>query len=621
MHKYLFLGVSFGLSIPAAAQDRPDTEITVTATGVAIPVENTGQPVTVIGRDEIDAVQGADITRVLARAPGVSFSRNGSVGSFAGLRVRGAEAEQLMVLIDGVRVADPAAPGGGFDFGNLLTGNVGKIDLLRSSNSTIWGSDAIGGVLAVSTRADTGVRASAEYGARDTASATLSGGVGGERGFLGGSVSRFRTDGFSSAASGSEPDGFAQWDASAQGRLVLAPGLTAFARGHYATGRLDLDGFPAPDYALADTDETQRTRQWSGAAGAMYDRADWLLTAAYSMAETHRGTFDPALGSAPTFTSNGHSDRVDLTGEWRPEGPFKVDFGGDYEWTRFVTLYDAAERTHSVGAYAQLGMERGGLVVHAGARHDDYAGFGGATSFGADASYALASGLRLRASIGEGFKAPTLFQLLSDFGNRTLRPERSTSADVSLAWHDRNAMPYASATLFRRDSDNLIDFVSCFGSTSEICTNRPFGTYDNVGRVRAQGLELEAGAELLAGLSARLAYSLVDTENRTPGSPNRGHVLARRPRHTLSLGAEWLVVGRGPTFGADLRWASKSFDDAANTVPLRSYAVLDLSARWPVSERVELFGRIENVADERYQTAAGYASAPRGAFLGARVRG
>jgi vitamin B12 transporter len=618
MSKYLIFGITFAISAPAFAQDQ--TESTVTATGSPTEVVETGQPVTVIGRDEIDAVQGADLTRVLARAPGVSVSRNGAPGSFTGVRVRGAEAEQLLVLIDGVRVSDPAAPGGGFDFANLLTGNVAKIDLLRSSNSTIWGSDAIGGVLAISTRGETGLRGSAEYGARDTAFATVSGGVGGDRGFVGGSVSRFRTDGFSSAVDGSEADGFAQWDAGAQGRLVLAPGLTAFARGRYATGRVDLDGFPAPDFALADTGETQRTRQWSGAAGAIYDRPDLRLTAAYSVAETVRRAFDPAFGLAPTFTSHGHSDRVDASGEWRPTGALRVNFGGDYERARFETLFDAAQRTHAEGVYAQLGVESGGLSAHAGARRDDHARFGGATSFGADLSYALTPELRLRASVGEGFKAPTLFQLLSDFGNAALRPERSTSVDVALAWRQRNAMPYASATLFRRDSDNLIDFVSCFGSANGICTNRPFGTYDNVGRVRAQGVEIEAGAEVLPGLSARFAYTLSDTENRTPESPNRGNTLARRPRHTLSLGGEWQVVQSGPTLGADLRWASKSFDDAANLVPLRSYVVLDLTARWPVSERVELFGRIENAADERYQTAAGYGSAPRGAFVGARMR-
>ncbi len=214
--------------VGAVAQDKETStasQITVTASGTPEPLDDTGQPVTLIGRDEIDAVQGPDLTRVLAQAPGVSFSRNGAPGSFTGLRVRGAEAEQLLVLVDGVRVADPAAPGGGFDFGNLLAGNVGKIDLLRSSNSTIWGSDAIGGVLAISTRADSGLQASAEYGARDTAFATLSGGMGDERAFLGGSTSWYRSDGFSSAASGSEPDGFEQWEANVQGRVVLAPGI------------------------------------------------------------------------------------------------------------------------------------------------------------------------------------------------------------------------------------------------------------------------------------------------------------------------------------------------------------------------------------------------------------
>ncbi|MGZ3234000.1 MAG: TonB-dependent receptor plug domain-containing protein [Croceibacterium sp.] len=625
MHKYLkYIVFAYGgiASVGGAAQDKESgatSQITVTASGTPESLDDTGQTVTLIGRDEIDAVQGPDLTRVLAQAPGVSFSRNGAPGSFTGLHVRGAEAEQLLVLVDGVRVADPAAPGGGFDFGNLLAGNIGKIDLLRSSNSTIWGSDAIGGVLEISTRADTGLQASAEYGARDTAFATLSGGIGNERAFLGGSTSWYRSDGFSSAASGSEPDGFEQWEANVQGRVVLTPGISAFAHGHYAKGQADLDGFPAPDFLLADTAETQTTRQESAAAGATYDSSAVRLSAVYSFATTDRRTFDPAQGTEPTFTSDGHNQRVDLTGTWRP-GAIRINFGGDYEQTRFVTLFDAAEHTHADGAYLQLGIESDRFSAHAGARRDEYAGFGGATSLGADLSFALTRDLRLRASFGEGFKAPTLFQLLSDYGNRALRPERSTSADLSLAWHDRSAMPYASATLFRRDSDDLIDFVSCFGTSNGTCAGRPFGTYDNVGRVRAQGVEIEAGAEVLPRLAARLTYSLVDTKNRTPGSPDRGNALARRPRHTLSLGADWQVVVGGPSLGTGLRWVSSSFDDAANLVPLRSYAVLDLMAAWPVSRTIELYGRVENLTNERYQTAAGYASAPRGAFVGARVR-
>ena len=632
MRKYLFYCGSFLFTSPAIAQDAEpveppivfadyridETTITVTATGTRTEVEDTGQPVTVIGRAEIEAVQGHDVTRVLARAPGVTFARNGPPGAFTGVRVRGAEAEQLLVILDGVRMADPGAPGGGFDFANLGAGNLDKIDLLRGSNSTIWGSDAIGGVLVASTRAETGLAASAEYGARDTAHATLAGGYGGERGYLGGSASWYRSDGFSAAAGGTEADGFEQLATNAQGRAYLSDSFELFVRGRYATGDLELDGFPAPAFVLADTDEYQQTRQYSGAAGAVYDSGVLFLSGSWSLADTERELFDPAFGTAPNYTTDGHSDRLGLTGEWRPIGPLIVAFGGSYEWSRFESLFDAPERTGIAGAYAQLGIEYGAVSGHAGARIDDHRDFGGATSFGADLSWEVAPALRLRASVGEGFKAPSLFQLHSDFGNPALRPEKSTSFDLGLAWNQRGQWPYAAVTLYRRDSEDLIGFVSCFGTTAGICTGRPFGTYDNIGRARSQGVEVEAGAELAPGLTLLGAWSLADNANRTAGSADSGNPLPRRPRHALSLAAEW-DLGK-PVIGADLRWVSESFDDPAATVRMPAYATLDLTARWPVAERVELFGRIENVWDEQYQTAAGYASPGRGAFVGVRLK-
>ena len=130
--KYLFsITAAVAVATPACAQDEiviadrvRDDFITVVATGERIPVDQAGQPVSIIARDEIDRIQGADLTRVLERAPGVTISRNGGVGGFTAVRVRGADAEQLLVLIDGVRVADAASPGGGFDFGNLLSGSI-----------------------------------------------------------------------------------------------------------------------------------------------------------------------------------------------------------------------------------------------------------------------------------------------------------------------------------------------------------------------------------------------------------------------------------------------------------------------------------------------------------------
>ncbi|HCJ45084.1 MAG TPA: TonB-dependent receptor, partial [Erythrobacter sp.] len=152
--------------------------ITVTANGLGTDLRNTGQSVTVIERDEIEQLQGADPARALNRVPGLSLSRSGGIGRVTSVNLRGASSDQVLVLIDGVRVADQASPSGGFDFGNLLLGTAGKIDVLRGSNSTIWGSEAVGGVIDISTRTDRGLSGSIEYGARDTVFASAAAGAG-----------------------------------------------------------------------------------------------------------------------------------------------------------------------------------------------------------------------------------------------------------------------------------------------------------------------------------------------------------------------------------------------------------------------------------------------------------
>jgi len=629
MRKYLLLlNCSAFFVAPAAAQEMQsadedqvvfadryiiaDEQITVTATGNRSEVEDTGQAVTIIGRDEIEDVQGADLTRVLERAPGVTFSRNGGIGGFTGVRIRGAEAEQLLVIVDGVRVADPASPAGGFDFGNLLAGNIDKIDLLRGSNSTIWGSDAVGGVMAVSTRNETGVQASAEYGSRDTFFGTATGGIENDTFYAGLSGSYLTTDGFSAASNGTEADGFEQWALAGRTALYVSDQITLFARGRYAEGEVEVDGFPFPAFTLADTDEFQETTQYSAAAGASYDNGPLYLTAFYSFADTERANFNPAFGAAPGFASDGHSDRVELRGEWRPIGPLIVNFGGESEWTSFETNFDTHQNSRIIGAYTQLGIEFGPLSAHVGARHDDHRDFGGATSFGADISYEVAEDIRLRASVGEGFKAPSLYQLFSDFGNTALVPEQSTSFDLGLAWNNRNNDFFAAATLFRRNAENQIEFVSLPAA--------PFGVYQNVGKVRAQGVEIEMGANPSDNFGVRAAYAYVDTENRTAGAANLGNVLARRPKHALTFSADWETPLAGFTLGGDIRMVGDSFDDAGNFTRLDGYQTVTLRGSLPLGDKVELFGRIENLFDKDYQTVAGYGTAGRGAFVGARTR-
>ena len=308
-----FLILSASVSGPATAQDRADnppiiladpyreTLITVLGTGTPDTIRTTGQPLTVIGSDEIDEVQGGDVTRVLERAPGLSLTRNGGPGSFTGVSLRGAAAEQLLVLIDGVRMADPASPGGGYDFGTLLPAGIGKIEILRGSNGTVWGSQAIGGVLAAWSDTTPGARASAEYGARDTAYGTASAGI--EQGplRLAADGAWYRTDGFSAAAAGTEPDGFRQWQAGGHGSVSLTSALSLRGSVRYAKARLDLDGYPAPDFVLADTAEYQDTRQLSAFGGFAYSGNNLQLQGNWSSADTERDNWSQYLDEPVQF--------------------------------------------------------------------------------------------------------------------------------------------------------------------------------------------------------------------------------------------------------------------------------------------------------------------------------
>jgi vitamin B12 transporter len=407
-----------------------------------------------------------------------------------------------------------------------------------------------------------------------------------------------------------------------RGRYEIAPFISAIANARYAEGTLEIDGFPAPAFTLADTDEYQKTREVSALGGLVFDNTRSRVAATFSHARTQRENFASQTAFAPSFASDGSAQRAEITAQHRFDGPVMLRAGGDVEWSRYDTgAASVAQRTLKA-AYAQASWLTDALDASAGARVDDYEGFGSDVSLGADAALRLTGDLRLRASFGEGFKAPTLYQLLSEYGNETLDAERSSSVDAGLVYATPGAPLFASAGIFRRDTKNLIAFVSCFGSADPICDNRPFGTYDNVGLARAQGFEAELAWQFVPGARLGAVYGFVEAENRTPGDANEGNELARRPRHaaTFSLDYAPLASAPGLSLGADLRVVSASFDDPGNSVRLEGYEVVDLRASVGIGGNLEVFGRVENATDAQYQTAAGYGTQGRAGFAGIRLR-
>jgi vitamin B12 transporter len=580
----------------------PSEAITVVASGTAQPVSQTGQSISVIGANEIAAVQGPDLTRVLERLPGVSLARSGPLGSQTSLFVRGANSQQVVVTLDGVRLADVAAPSGGFDFGTLMTGGIDKIELLRGSNSVVWGSDAIGGVLALTSAQVDGVRAGLEYGANDTLTADATLGTQGSGYGVTASGGHVRSDGISAFADGAEPDGFRQWHGSLNGYASLTGSLTLKAVARYADSRVDIDGFPPPSYSFADTPEYQTTRQGSGRIGLDYAADALALRLGLAYADTKRDYFDPAAGAAPTFAAAGRSWRADFSGKADLAETVTLNFGADSEWTKFSTSFDPENDARLSSAHFLLGYRQGGVNLSAGVRVDDHDRFGTHWTFGANGSVELVDNLRLRASYGEGFKAPTLYQLYGFGGNVALRPETSRAYDAGVEYGARNGSRHLAITLFRRDSSNQIDYVWPTG-------------YFNTGRTRAEGVEVEAGWRLAQGLFARAAYTRLKATDRVTGKD-----LARRPRDLLSARLDWDTPLAGLKLGADLRVAGSSFDDRGNFTRLDGHEVVTLRASLPLGERLELYGRVENLFDAQYQTVAGYGTYGRSAYAGLRVK-
>lgn len=606
--------------LAAAAAD----EIVVTATRVPQSSAEIGQAVTLLDRDLIETRQAVLVADLLAQTPGVSISRNGGFGGFTGLRIRGAEAEQTLVLIDGVRVNDASSPGGGFDFANLLADNIERIEVLRGPNSVPWGSQAIGGVVNIVTAppaAEPGVTTRAEGGSFGTAQAVATGSftAGPVAASLGGGY--FRTDGISAAEAGRERDGYERYAANGRVEVRLTDAIAIDLRGYYDRGRTELDGFPPPSFSFADTLEYSKIRELFGYAGIRATVGPLANRAAYTVGDVHRDNFDPSFGREPSFTARGRVERFEYQGDLKAADWARLVFGAETERSRFNdgisrfrTGIDSGWGELIVKPFAQL-------TLTGGVRYDDHRDFGGHTTFGGNAALELGP-MIVRASYAEGFKAPTLFQLRSDFGNPALQPETARSFDVGVEQRLIGNTVTANLTYFHRRTRNQIDFTPCRPGLA-ICADgaRPFGTYDNIARARASGVEAALDVRLTEALRINAAYTYVDAENRTPSSPEFGETLIRRPKSSLALNADYRTQF-GLSLGGTLRQVSDSIDRNAfgQRVRLDGYVLADLRAAHAMSERLELYGRIENVFDERYETVLGYNTPGRAAFAGVRVR-
>ena len=595
------------LSAHAQQADEPNTnlpEVVVTATRLAAIVADTpgARVIDRVAIDQRGAVFAADI---LADVPGLSVVRSGAFGGVAQVRMRGASPGKTLVLVDGVPVNDSAEVNGAFDFSGFELSDIERIEVLSGPQSSLWGSDAIGGVIAFTTRDLNGLAADLEAGSFSTFRGRLAAGVTTERHAIGAWVSQFDTAGISAAdaADGnSEADGLTSTAAGVRGRYALTSDMGIDGSLRWRKSDADLDGFPPPAFALADTLDTQSSEQWSGFGRlrlSAFGLAHQLSVSASSISRETVSAFPSA------FEADRQVFRWQATGALTGAA-FVV--GAEREDTKGSLSSGLTERLGTTSAFATARIEPAErLSLTSALRFDRTDDFGSRTTGRVSGAYAAGGGVILSAAWGTGFKTPSISQAVCDFCFSSqpfpkLRPETAEGYEVAVGWASADGRIEGRATAYRLKVENQITYLFDPLTFDSV--------YVNVAETSTDGLELEGRARLGGGFDLSLAYAWTDARDRTTGAR-----LLRVPEQAGSATLGWT----GERLSGALTVRGEGDQDDAGGVR-QGFITAQLNGSFILSETVILTARIENLADARYQQVFGYGEPGRSGYVGIRLR-
>jgi len=608
------------LLLPLAAQAGGDQNVVVTASRSPVEAEDSAASSTLFDEDLLDDLSLPAVPDLLRLSPGLTVATTGPRGTQTQVRIRGAEAGHMLLFLDGIRFNDPAADNEA-RFELLTADALSRLEIVRGPQSALWGSEALGGVVAAET-ADPfrggGFEGLADYGSLDSARlfgryALRTGDVG-----LSASAGLQRSGGVDSFGAGGERDGFDNVAASLKLEARPSGAIRVGAVGHYIEGVSEYDGLDPVTFVRADTlDETKnRIAAMRGWAEGRW--GGWTVGADASYLDSgNRNT----LAGAPLNRTFG--DRLILGAQVSRqfEGHrliAAVEHQSEHFHRRDTDLFGGTNQDRGRRSTALVGEWRAEwsrlLVTDLAVRHDSFSAFADATTFRASALLRPARGLDLHAAYGEGIAQPTFFDLYGFFpgsfvGNPELRAERSRGWEAGLAWgNDRFNV---SATYFSaRLRDEIVD-VFGFPST----------TRNADGASRRRGVELAAGYRHADWLNLSANYTWLDAEEqRVAGAALVREI--RRPRHSANL----IAHGEAGRFrwGVSFAYVGKRRDTdfdlfPAPSVILADYLLGSANAAFRLLPRLEAFARAENAFDADYQDVVGYNTPGRTIYAGLRV--
>ncbi|MBK9306519.1 MAG: TonB-dependent receptor [Nitrospira sp.] len=656
----LLLLWSFLFSFPVRAQEvamadqsevlqAPD--IVVSATKTPIPAKQVTSAVEVITGEEMQQRKVRTVAEALRWTSGLAVFQSGGIGTTVGVRMRGGTPQQTLVLIDGAIVN--SATDGSYDFANLTSDNIERIEILRGSQSMLWGSDAMGGVINIITkrgREKPNVSAFAEYGSFNTI--REGGSLSGKKGPIdfSGSITRLDTAGFSAInyrRGAAERDGYHNW----QGSVRLGADLPKDGRLEFSfrwlDGIVNFDGFSFNPTTFASNPADvlgarSRSTQYVFAGNYAQPITDWwsaklTLSRATENLVSNGGVVERNLVSGTTgpigfpFRSQigTTSNRIEWQHNIQVWKPLKLTAGYQFReqrgdnrdlLTNTTVFENKSVSSHAGFGEAQLNLwDR--VFGTAGIRQDEYNVFGSATTYRITGGYLhRETGTKLRGSYATGFRAPTINELFfPGFGNPNLKPEKSQALDVAIEQALPNDRGSISVGYFWTRYRNLI--LSVF-DPAECTAPGSFGfCAQNVGLAKAEGVEVSTKLKLyrdgrwVKNLDLQIQYTYAATRDVSSGLDTH---LPKWPLHQIST-----IVSYQPieSLRANLegRYVGEQFGNTGNGNPTPSFVVWNLSASYDVTKYMQAYLRLDNIFNEKYEETLFFGTPIRSIFGGVRI--
>ncbi|KPK87404.1 hypothetical protein AMJ80_12165 [bacterium SM23_31] len=606
-------------------------EIVITATRTETPYKEIASSITVITKEEIENKQQNLLLDFLRAVPSLDVAQSGGPGKTTSVFIRGAKSEHTLVLIDGVEANDPVSPSRSFDFATFTTDNVERIEILRGPQSTLYGSDAIAGVINIITKKGIGKPAfffSTEGGTFNTFknSAGITGGN--ERFNYALNSVIFDTDGISSAKKddgNNEKDGHKSTVYSARLGIETSDNSNIDVILRYLDTHTNIDNFGGT--GGDDPNNIQNSKQLFLRAEGRYlsTKKMWEQIFGFSLSALKRKNNNDVDADHPADLSYETYKGKLLKFDWQnniylnennivtigvetEKEKANSDYYSESSWGPFSsTLGNKSMRTTGIFIQEQIAINKA-FFATVGVRVDDHNKYGRVTTHRITPAYLFnKTGLKIKATYGTGFKSPTLYQLYSQYGDENLKPDKSKGWDIGLEQYFFNDKFEIGGTYFQSKFDNMIDFDT---GTS---------TYKNFGEAESKGVEIYSSLQNFYGFSVQAHYTHTITKDKTSGES-----LLRRPKNKSGLDINYQFGGQKNVYLGIIA-AGKRYDLDFSTYPatritLGSYLLVNLAAAYDITGNFQIFGRVDNLLNAKYEEILGYGTYGLSTYAGLKFR-